>query len=428
VRIREADGTWQTVSRTAVFVDREADDPEVRALGAEWLGSEPLDVIPLDVPGTGTRGVAYVLPFTPSPGARQTHRVYLGRMLMGEHVGELLPEWAFFVRCVLDTTGLTPTASREQLIDDASLEFTREELSAALRRWILKIAATEPHRFHRFLSVHQLALKAVAVHDDELASALLPALTFETSQGVATIERIAASGGPVRYAETNDEFRQIAPIADAESPIVNGGYTYDAELLRRIPVLLGVPVQRVTVSEVLDDLAPPPLDERVLSSRLEQRATLALQQAGVEVSTRSFAPTDLPGLSVVDPEVIRRIERQRAAESTTPVWSRVLGGVDALLEQRRERAAAPPSARLCLNWANPLVRRLATLDDPVVFDRTVRLLHVQSLLAAHRPLGPSDRAMLTTALDDIVQLSVLGSYPDLTASAEDSADPQGDPA
>ena len=52
------------------------------------------------------------------------------------------------------------------------------------------------------------------------------------------------------------------------------------------------------------------------------------------------------------------------------------------------------------------MRRLADLDDLVVFDRTVRLLHVQSLLAAHRTLGPAERAMLTTALDDIVQLSV----------------------
>jgi len=178
--------------------------------------------------------------------------------------------------------------------------------------------------------VHQLALKAVAVHDDELAAALLPAIVFETSSGPATLESLLG-GGPIRYAETNDEFRQIAPIADLASPIVNGGYTYDAELLRRVPVLLEHAVQRVTVSDVLDDLAPPPLEDRVTSSRLEQRATLALQSARVEVSTRSFEPVDLPGLSVIDPEVIRRIERQRTAESATPVWSRVLGGVDALL-------------------------------------------------------------------------------------------------
>jgi len=423
VRVQSWDGSWDTVSRPAVFLDASADDPRVRELGAEWLGGEPLDVIPLDVAGSGTRGIAYVLPFTPSPGARQTHRVYLGRMLMGEHVGDLLPEWAFFVRCVIDTTGLTPTASREQLIDDANLEFTREQLSAELRRWILRIAKTDPVRFARFLSVHQLALKAVAVHDDELATALLPSIVFETSAGLATLETLL-DGGPIRFAETNDEFRQVAPIADLASPIVNGGYTYDAELLRRVPALLEHPVQRVTVSDVLDDLAAPPLEDRVLSSRLEQRATLALQASHVEVSTRAFEPVDLPGLSVIDPEVIRRIERQRTAESTTPVWSRVLGGVDALLEQRREQSASAPSARLCLNWANPLVRRLAELDDLVVFDRTVRLLHVQSLLAAHRPLGPDDRRMLTTALDDIVQLSVLGG-PTLPSA---SADPSGDPA
>src|SRR5690606_6587858 len=126
--------------------------------GREWLGTDPLDVIPLDVPGTGTRGVAFVLPFAPPPASRQTHRVYLGRMLMGEHAGDLVPDWAFFVRCMLDTTGLTPTASREQLIEDSAIEFTRERIGELLRRWILRMATAEPHRFGHFLAVHHLAL------------------------------------------------------------------------------------------------------------------------------------------------------------------------------------------------------------------------------------------------------------------------------
>ena len=46
------------------------------------------------------------------------------------------------------------------------------------------------------------------------------------------------------------------------------------------------------------------------------------------------------------------------------------------------------------------------LDDDVVFVRTVRILYVQSLLAGHRPLRAADRAALTQAMTDIVQLSV----------------------
>ena len=58
-----------------------------------------------DVPSTGTRGTAFVLPFQLSPGQRQSSRVYLGGMLLSERIDDLLPDWAFFVRSVVDTTG-----------------------------------------------------------------------------------------------------------------------------------------------------------------------------------------------------------------------------------------------------------------------------------------------------------------------------------
>src|SRR5690606_16657679 len=139
----------------------------------------------------------------------------------------------------------------------------------------------------------------------------------------------------------------------AATPIVNAGFAYEGELLRLLGALENIEVRRVTVSEVLDELSPPPLAERASSSRLERRATETLAAAGVDVSARIFSPAELPGLSVLDPEVIRRIDRERTIESATPVWATVLGDVDALLAQQRERSDRRATARLCLNWANP---------------------------------------------------------------------------
>ena len=38
-----------------------------------------------------------------NPAMRVAHRVYLKQMLLAEGIEGLLPEWAFFVRCVVDT-------------------------------------------------------------------------------------------------------------------------------------------------------------------------------------------------------------------------------------------------------------------------------------------------------------------------------------
>ena len=407
VRVTLPRGGEEIINRDAVFLQANVEPPaELIAYGAELLGATPFDAIPLVVPGTATRGTAFVLPYAPSPGSRQSTRVYLGRMLLGERIDELLPDWAFFVRAVLDTEGLQPTASREQLVENESLEYTRSELGAALRRWILQKALAEPHRLAEFVAIHHVALKSLVVHDDELAGVLARWLSVETSAGPMTLDAVMQRSAHVRYAETVDEFRQVAAFADRSSPIVNGGYIYDAEIVRRLPdIVAGVTVERVTVLGELDNLDSPPMADRPVAHTLEQRATEALRQVSCDVDVRGFEPADLPALAVADPDALRSIGRAASQETAPPLWGSVLGRVDkAAAAQRGGQTSA--RLRLCLNWNNPLVRTLATTDDDAVFSRSIQLVYVQALLAGHRPLQAADRRMLTSALSDLVHLSV----------------------
>ena len=64
----------------------------------ELFGFTPLDIIDLDLPVAGVRGVAYVLPEPTSPAHRAGHRVHLKGMLLTDQADDLLPDWAFFVR------------------------------------------------------------------------------------------------------------------------------------------------------------------------------------------------------------------------------------------------------------------------------------------------------------------------------------------
>ena len=61
-------------------------------------------------------------------------------MLLSESVEGLLPEWAFFARCVVDSTELRPTASREALYDNSLLADTREAIADQLRGWLVRLA------------------------------------------------------------------------------------------------------------------------------------------------------------------------------------------------------------------------------------------------------------------------------------------------
>ena len=371
--------------------------------GRDLLGAGPLDVIELAEPATGTRGLAYVLPFAPPPGARQATRMYLGRMLLSERVDDVLPDWAFFVRAVVDSTGLAPTASRESLVEDAALERVREQLGAGIRRWVLELGLSEPHRLAQFVAIHEVGLKSLVRHDEELAKFITRWLTLETTHGTMRIGDLAERYPHVRFAATVDEFRQVAGISPSSEILVNGGYLFDADLVRLLPELYpGVTIEQVDVTGELDRLDPPPLDDREAAVALESRAGSVLAASGCAVVVRSIDRTDLTGLYVADPEVLRAIDRKRTKGITGSLWGGVLDRIDSTVSSTRDDDL---SARLCLNWSNRVVRALVRVHDDAVFARTVQLLYIQALLAGHHPLSDADRVLMTSALADLVSLS-----------------------
>ncbi|MEU6266859.1 HSP90 family protein [Saccharopolyspora shandongensis] len=407
VEVAAPDGTRDTITRAPVFLDPHAHPEQVLELGTEIVGAKPLAAFPVEAPGTGTRGVAFVLPYAPPPGGNQANRVYLGRMLLSERVDDLLPDWGFFVRCVLDTTDLKPTASRESFVGGDDLEHTRTELGAQLRRWLLGTARTDPHLFGQVMGVHQQGMKALAVHDADLARILFSWLTVETSAGTMKVTDYTALTPRVRYTETVDEFRQIAAVIPADAPIVNAGYAFDADLLRQLVELTpGLTLERVNVTAELDNLNPPPLADRQSVVALEDRATAVLADSGAEAAVRMFAPADLPALYVADPEVLRHIERSKATDVAPTLWAGLVSEADAFMAKHAAVRGADATARLCLNWSNPLVRQLADVRDEAVFSRSVRLVYLQAMLAGHRPLSARDRRLLTTTMTDLVHLSI----------------------
>ncbi|MDN3442870.1 HSP90 family protein [Microbacterium sp. APC 3901] len=391
------------ITRRAPFLDAVDDIDGAVQYGRDLVGATPFDAIELSEPATGTRGLAYVLPYAPPPGARQATRMYLGRMLLGERVDDVLPEWAFFVRAVVDSTGLAPTASRESLVDDAALEHVREQLGASIRRWVLELGLREPHRLAQFVAVHEVGLKSLVRHDDELAMFITRWLTLETTHGTMRIGDLVERYPHVRFAQSVDEFRQVAGISPASEVLVNGGYLYDADLVRMLPELYPhVTIELVDVAGELDRLDPPPLDDRDAAMALEDRAGGVLTASGCSVTVRSIDQPGLAALYVADPDVLRRIDRSRTKGITGSLWGGVLDRIDSTVSARRDDDL---SARLCLNWSNRVVRALVRVHDDSVFARTVQLLYIQALLAGHHPLSDSDRALMTTALSDLVSLS-----------------------
>ncbi|MFI9505083.1 HSP90 family protein [Nocardia sp. NPDC052566] len=364
------------------------------AYGERVLGFAPLDVIELDAELAGVNGVAYVLSQPGNPAESSAHRVYLKGMLLGDAVRGLLPDWAFFVRCVIDTDTLRPTASREGLYEDERLAIVRDVLGERVRHWLTEIAAEQPDRLAAFLSVHSLGVKAMARHSLEMLRIMLPHLLFETTDGRVPLTEFARTHRTVRVTATVEEFRQVAATAAAQGiGVVNGGYTYDRELVGLLPqVLPGVVVQDMdadTIAAALDIVDPA--DELALAPVLAI-ARAALDPLACDVILRAFHPVSVPAL-YLDGRAARN-ERTRAetAAEADELWTEILGAL----------AAVTPRAQLVLNYHSPVVRRLRAIDDPAFLKTAMESLYGQALLMTHRPLRPADTALLNRAFGEFL--------------------------
>lgn len=268
----------------------------------EVFGFTPYDIIELNVPEAGLRGLAFVLPDPASPAARAGHRVYLKRMLLAEGAEGLLPDWAFFARCVVDTTELRPTASREALYEDGLLDQTREALGAQLRGWLVNLARLSPGKVAEFLSIHHLGVKALALHDDDMLRLVADWWPMETNMGRVTLTEFQQRYQVIRYCGTLDEFRQLAAVAAAQQlAVVNGGYTYDSELIERLPSLdPQIMVDRLDPSDLTTRFHLLETADELALRPFAQVAQRAMDRLGCEVVLRGFDPLTLPALYLVD--------------------------------------------------------------------------------------------------------------------------------
>jgi molecular chaperone HtpG len=355
------------------------------------FGFTPLDVIPIEAAGSGARGVAFVLPAESLAASHPGHLGYLRRMLLADDLRGVLPDWAFFVRAVLDVGNLQPTASRESLVEDDALEDAQQELGASLRDWLVRLGATDPNRLQHILGVHGRAAKALASHDDDVFAALGPWLRFETTVGDLTIAEIVRQAGTIRFAPTVDRFRMLAPIAGAQGlVVVNAGYSYDQELLARAHVAEpGAESVELGDEEIVATLDDVTAERGAWAAAFLAQAGESLEEVGCDVQLRAF-----------DQQARDRRRLRSTADEVDDEWAALLSDLD---------DGKPDRPMLVLNDRHALVRRLvdAAVGERGVVGTVAQALYVQALLLGHYPLRGTDLALLNRALLDLVDRAIV---------------------
>lgn len=383
-RVTEPDLPW-----ARAYPDEPSRTRALHQYAERALGFTPLAHLDLDVPLAGVTGVAYVLPAAVPPGGGGTHRVYLKRMLLGTRVEGLLPDWAFFVRCVIDASALRPTASREQLYSDEVLLATQEALADAIRTWTLRTLDSDTALARQLVATHHLAVRSLALTDDAMLDLATRILPYETTDGQLTLAQVLEQHSRVVYAATLEEYRRIAPVARAQGmAVVNAGYVYDADLLARLAERMPGDVRPLAAGDIAQVLTPVTPERELATLDAVRAGDEVLRPLDCELVLRTFEPAELPAVLLHDRDGDHQRELQRTVEAADDLWSDVLAGF-----------ARPAAARqLVLNDASPLVRDLLAAPPGAVAEAGLRSLYVSALLLAGEPLRSRDADLMTTSL------------------------------
>ncbi|MFB9991101.1 HSP90 family protein [Deinococcus oregonensis] len=370
---------------------------EVLAYVKRELDLEAFDVLPLGGEGSKVSGVALILPYSTQSGSRQWHQVYLKRMLLGNDARNLLPEWAFFVRCLINVEGLRPTASREAFYEDDALSAARESLDAQLRAYIEQLAQRDPARLEAFIALHHLPIKALAIENDDFYRLLIHEFTFETSTGRLKLGEYVQREHLIRIVTNLDQFRQIAQIAGAYGhSVINAVYTYDVPLLRKYTGIMGKELEIVDAQSYAMTL------ENVNTGGLNEflaRANQVLKALGCEVTIKRFAPAALPALLIVTEEQRQLGDIQAAREVADDLFAE-------FLDEYEQEYQLVRVSQLHLNLDHPLIQELLHVQAPEVFSRLVQMLYVQAHLLSHQPMRSQELGLLGAGLGDMMRWGI----------------------
>ncbi|MDK8237612.1 MAG: HSP90 family protein [Actinomyces urogenitalis] len=376
------------------YSSRAARDQAMSDYCQSTFGWQPLASIPLEVPVAGVSGVAFVLPQAVAPGSG-SHRVYTKQMLLGPRVDKILPEWAFFVRAVINADSLTPTASREDLHEDEVLWQVREALGEQLKSWLTTCLSARGSTAQAIIKTHHLALRAVALTDTTVLDLCARVLPYETTDGLLTLAE-ARGESELLYTSTTEAFRRVSSVARAQGlTVVNAGYVYDADLVAALGSRRGWPIRELEAKDVVHLLCLPTSQRLAQVAAAVARAEQILQSSETAVMLREFDPAEVPAIVLVDPEAERRAALHAESEASPDLWGGLLGSLDT--------APQEPARTLVLNDRSEVTHLLLDAYGEEVFDAALTSLHLSAVMLAGEGLGASQARAYGAGLAELLR-------------------------
>ncbi|WP_430614096.1 HSP90 family protein [Flavobacterium sp. JP2137] len=392
----EGDEREEVLDGHPIWLDKDASKDALMEYGKTVFKTRFLDVFRLESDAGELQGVAYVIPNKVSFSSTKEHKIFLKRMYLCDQATNLLPEWSSFVRCIINTNALQPTASRESLMNNAVLKQTKKELSDCFKDYLKVLSMTDAKKIQQLITVHHLYIKALAAADTEIMTLFLDYLPFETNKGLLSFQDIKQYGQQLYYTPSLDDFRQLRRIAGSQNKmVINAAYSYESDLIERIKRAdAQLKIDRIVPQDLLDELEEA-LDLSAEFKRFVERADLVLQKQFCRVAIKNFKPQDTPTLYIANEEALSNKNIKGLTATANPFASTLQHFI-------KDEKVLPT---LCFNQGNDLIKQLVYIDDELLFEAVIQIMYIQALMLGGYTINKKEMDVFNDAL---YQLLIMG--------------------
>ncbi len=381
--------------------ERQSTKEELMFFGKTIFGQDFLDCIPLKSESGNVSGVAYILPYQVQGTTKNYHRIFLKNMLLTEKGDSILPEWAVFVKCIINAADLRPTASREDFYEDELLEEAREEIGACISDYIANLARNDLNMMDRFLEIHQRVLKSMAIENDELYQLFFPYFDFVTTRGRMTGKELLHQRETLVYSVNVDEFKQMSQIFFAQGRLlINAGYVYDKEILIRAEQFYDVDVMALQEEEVVEIMGDLTISEHEDTCLFLTVADRVLEKYDCKAEIKKFSPITLPAFYYIDKQALFLRRIQSAKETASSLFA-------GMLSEFARDIKKEASAYLYFNYSNPVIKKLCILEDEADIERFIEILYIQTILIGGYPMHNNEMGILNGRIMELIERNLL---------------------
>ncbi|UHR07035.1 ATP-binding protein [Escherichia coli] len=275
--------------------------------------------------------------------------LFLRGMLLDDEARELLPPWAGFIGGVIESSKLTPTASREDLQRDETWVAVQEALKEALISGLSDLAQNQPEIWRRVLMRHNEALLGAALCDDRLFDLLKDRLQVPTSKGALLAKDLRINNSIHILLSRDGGFEEML-FHILQRPVARGDRYAVVPFLRRWALLYHCRIIEVgtqTGNEQLFSLAELP-EEQI--AYLEEHLC-----DGEQLIISRFEPAVLPLVVTPDREAeLKKILEQDDADK------RISTAALMLARQFTSQIQKTKTSSLYINLNNPCIMQLVT--------------------------------------------------------------------